>query len=123
MRSAGDLCLERLLQRPRGPARDLRGLGGLGADEQARVRVDVSNNGFVELVAADLDRFPHHDPAQRQHRYLGRAAADVHDHRSLRLGDGQTRSDCGSHRLLDQRDPADAGGKRCFLDPRSARHR
>ena len=52
--AAGDLCLERLFQRPRGPARDLRGLGGFGADEQARVRVDVSNNGFVELVAADL---------------------------------------------------------------------
>ena len=117
MRSRPATCVSIVsCQRPRGSAGDLRGLGGLGADEQARVRVDVSNDGFVELVAADLDRFPHHDPAQREHRHLGRAASDVHDHRSLCLGDGQARSDCGGHRLLDQRDPAYAGGKRCFLD-------
>ena len=48
----------------------------------------MSNERIVELVAADADRLPHHDAAQRENRDFGCTAADVHDHRSLRLPDG-----------------------------------
>ena len=45
----------------------------------------------------------------RDHGHLGRAATDVHDHVSGRLGDRQAGADRGRHRLLDQVDLSRAG--------------
>ncbi len=55
-------------------------------------------------------------PAERDDGDLTRAAADVDDHVSGRLGDGQAGPDRGRHRLLDQVRLARAGAQRRLLD-------
>ena len=111
-----DIGLELLLEGPRRAAGDLRRLRSLRPDLQTHVGVDVAHERLVELIAPDADRFPHDDVAQRKHRDLRRAAADVDDHASLRLRHGESRADRGRHRLFDQRDVPSARGERRFLD-------
>jgi hypothetical protein len=55
-------------------------------------------------------------PAERDDRDLGRAAADVDDHVSRRLGNGSPGTDRSRHRLLDQVRLARAGAERRLLD-------
>ena len=49
------------------------------------------------------------DSRERDHRDVGRAAADVDDHVARRLGDRQPGADCRHHRLLDEIDLRRAG--------------
>ena len=76
----------------------------------------VVDDRLVELVAADPDRLRDDDPAERDHRHLGGAAADVDDHRAGRLGDRQAGADRRRHRLLDQVGLAGAGREAGLLD-------
>ena len=91
-------------------------LGGLLADEQLVLLLDVADDRLVHLVAADAQALRDDDAAERDDRHLGRAAADVDDHVPGRLGDGQPGADRGGHRLLDQVRLARAGGQRRLLD-------
>src|SRR5437588_306759 len=77
-------------------------LGGLLADQQLVLPLDVIHDRLIELVAADADRLRDHDSGERDHRHLAGAAADVDDHRAGGLADGQPRADGRGHRLLDQ---------------------
>ena len=77
-------------------------LGRLLADQQLVLALDVIHDRLVELVAADADRLRDDDPAERDHRDLAGAAADVDDHRAGRLADRKPGADRGRHRLLDQ---------------------
>jgi hypothetical protein len=63
--------------------------GGLLADEQLVLGLDVADDRLVHLVAADAQRLRDDDPAEADHSDLGGAAADVHDHVPGRLGDGR----------------------------------
>ena len=71
---------------------------------------------LVHLVAAYAEALRDDDAAERDHGHLARAAADVDDHVPGRLGDGETRTDRGRHRLLDEVRLARAGGERRLLD-------
>ena len=63
-------------------------LGGLLADQELVLLLDVVDDRLVHLVAADAEALRDDDAAERDHRDLGRAAADVDDHVPGRLGDG-----------------------------------
>src|SRR5436305_4693846 len=91
-------------------------LGSGLADQHAVVAADVIDDRLVELVAADAHRARIHHAAQRDHAHLGRAAADVHDHRPGRLRDRQVGTDGRGHRLFDQVHLAGAGADRALAD-------
>ena len=69
-----------------------------------------------------------HDSAERDHRDLAGASADVHDHVARGLAHGQPGADGGRHGLLDQVGLARAGAQagllhRALLHPgHAARH-
>src|SRR6185437_9142275 len=71
---------------------------------------------LVELVAADPDRLGRDDPAERDHRHLRGAAADVDDHVAGRLVYREPGADGGRHRLLDDVHPPRSGLMAGFLD-------
>ena len=83
---------------------------------QLVLALDVVDDRLVHLVAADADRLRDDDPAERDHRHLARAAADVDDDVAGRLADRQARADRGRHRLLDQVGLAGAGRQARLLD-------
>ena len=114
--AAAHLRLQLVLQVPRGADLELDLLGGLLADEQLVVALDVVDDRLVHLVAADAQRLRDDDAAERDDRDLGRAAADVDDHVPGRLCDGETGADRGRHRLLDEIRLARARGERRLLD-------
>ena len=66
---------------------ELDRLGALGADRHPVLEPDVVGDRVVEVVAADAQRARDDDAAERDHRHLARAAADVDDHAPDRLGD------------------------------------
>ena len=117
-RDAGDqvaaLDLHRLLglEREGRADLDLDLLGGALADQQVVLALDVLDDRLVHLVAGDADRLGVDDAGERDHRDLGRAAADVDDHVAGRLLDRQPGADRRRHRLLDQVDLARARGLR-----------
>ena len=105
-----------LLQRQRRADLDLDLLGRARADRQLVDVADVVRDRLVHLVAADPDRAEHDDPAERDHRHLRGAAADVDDEPADRLLDRQPGPDRGRDRLLDQVHLAGAGGQRRLFD-------
>ena len=110
--AAADFHGELRLQRIRRPGLDLDPLGHLLADEQVVLLPAVVDDILIHLIARDADRARHDDAAQRGHRHLGGAAADVHDHAPERVGDGQGGADGRGHRLFDQIRLARAGAER-----------
>ena len=98
------------------PDLELDLLGRLLADHQLVRVLAVVDDRVVHLVAADADRLRDDDPAERDHRHLAGAAADVDDHRAGRLADRQAGADRGRHRLLDQVGLAGAGRQAGLLD-------
>src|SRR5207237_9914032 len=80
----------------------LDALGAAFADQEVMVAADIRDDRLVHLVAADPHRAGIDDAAEREDRDLGRAAADIDDHRAGRLGHGQAGADRRRHRLLDQ---------------------
>ena len=69
----------------------------------------VFDDGFVELVAGHLDGGAFHHALQGDHGNVAGAAADVHHHVALGLGDVDAGADGCGHRLLDQIHMAGAG--------------
>ena len=69
----------------------------------------VLHDGLVELVAGDLDGGGLHDAAEGDDGDVGGAAADVHHHVAVRLGDVYARADGGGQRLLNEVDLPGAG--------------
>src|SRR5690349_1299315 len=63
----------------------LDALGAALADKQIMVTADIGDDRLVHLVAAHPHRPAVDDAAERQHRHLRRAAADIDDHRAGRL--------------------------------------
>jgi len=80
----------------------LDALGRRFADQEIVVAANVGGDRLVHLVAADADRGGVGEAAQRQHRDLCGAAADIDNHGADRLGDRHVGADRGRHRLLDQ---------------------
>ena len=124
--AAADLGVELLLELVGRPERDLDLLGRPLAEGEAVLLLDERDDRLVELVAADPDRLADDDAAERDHRDLCRAAADVDDHVAGRLVDGQAGADRGRHRLLDDVGLAGTGVLGGFLhgallDPGDAR--
>jgi hypothetical protein len=78
--------------------------------------LDVVDDRVVHLVAADADRLPDHHSAERDHRDLGGATADVDHHARDRVRDGQVGADRSCHRLLDQIDGPRARGSCRLVD-------
>src|SRR5215218_902347 len=114
--AAADLGLDLLLERVRRPDLELDLLGGLLADQELVLLLDVVDDRLVELVAADADRLRDDDPAEADDRDLGRPAADVDDHVARRLAHREAGADRGGHRLLDQVRLARAGRQARLLD-------
>ncbi|MNE27567.1 hypothetical protein D3C80_1209830 [compost metagenome] len=94
----------------------LDALGGRFPDQQVMVAAHVADDGVVHHVAADADRTRIDDARQRQDGDLGRAAADVDDHRAGRLVDRQAGADRGGHGLVDQADAAGRGVQAGIID-------
>ena len=114
--AAADLGLDLLLHRVGRADLELDLLGRLLADQQLVLALGVVDDRLVQLVAADADRLRDDDAAERDHRDLARAAADVDDHRAGRLADRQAGADRRRHRLLDQVGLARAGREAGLLD-------
>ena len=93
MPSAGGACDAHLLLDP---------LGSGLADQEVVVSSHVADDRLVHLVAAGAHGGGVGESAQAEHRDLGGAAADVHDHAADRFGDGHVGADRSGHRLLDQ---------------------
>src|SRR3546814_5940161 len=62
------------------------------------VAADIGDDRLVHLVAADAYGTRIDDAAEREDGYLGGAAADIHNHRSGRLGHRQAGTDRRGHR-------------------------
>ena len=77
-------------------------LGGAFADEDVVFAAHVLDDGFVELVAGYLDGGALHHALQGDDGDITGAAADVHHHVALGLGDVDACADGGGHGLLDQ---------------------
>jgi hypothetical protein len=114
--ATADLGLELLRQRVGGADLELQLLSRLLPDQHLVLALRVVDDRLVELIAGDADRLRHDDPTERDHSDLGRAAADVDDHRTGRLADRQPGADRGRHRLLDQVGLARAGRQARLLD-------
>src|SRR5215204_2802704 len=111
-----DLRLHLLGQREGGADLQLDLLSGLLPDHQLVLALDVVDDRLVELVPADADRLRHDDAAERDHRHLARAAADVDDHVPGGFSHGQPGADRGGHRLLDEVRLARARAEAGLLD-------
>jgi hypothetical protein len=85
-------------------------------DEQPVLIVDEADDCVVEVVAADRQRGRDDDAAERDHRHLARAAADVDDEGCDRVLDREPGADGAGHRLLDQMRLARAGRQRRLDD-------
>src|SRR4051794_7072305 len=114
--ATADLGLHLLLHGEGRADLELHLLGGLLADEQLVLALDVADDRLVELVAADADGLRDDDAAEGDHGDLARAAADVDHHGARGLADGQPGPDRGGHRLLDEVGLAGAGGEAGLLD-------
>src|SRR5665647_71264 len=108
--AAADLGLLLLRQRVRGADLELDLLRRLAADQELVLLLDVTDDGFVEFVAADTDGLADDDAAERDDGHLAGAAADVDDHAAGRLGDRQAGADGGRHGLFDEGRPASTRG-------------
>ena len=113
-------------QRRRRADLELHLLGGLLADQRA-CGACLQWLTIASSISSPPTRIDSRDddPAERDHRDLAGAAADVDDHRARRLGDRQPGADRGRHRLLDQVGLAGAGRQaglldRALLDPGDA---
>ena len=70
---------ELALQRQRRPDLDLDLLGRSLPDHEVVLLADVAGDRLVEPIAGDPEAHADDDPAERDDRDLGRAAADVDD--------------------------------------------
>src|SRR4051812_26104140 len=87
-------------------------LGCRLADEQVVVLAHELHDGLIELVATRTDRCVGDDPRERDHRDLGRAAANVDHHVPRRCLHGQAHTNRRGHRLGHHVDLFRAGGLR-----------
>ena len=62
----------------------------------------VHGDGLVHAVAGQAQRRGGDDAAERDDGHFRGAAADIHDHRARRLGDGQVGAHGRGHGLLDE---------------------
>ena len=72
------------------------------ADQQIIFPLQIIHDGFVHLIAGHPHRTRINDTAQRDHRDVGRTAADIDDHVAAGLGDRKSRADRRHHRLFHQ---------------------
>ena len=124
--AAADLGVQLFLELIGRSERDLDLFSRPLTESEAVLLLDERDDRLVKLVSADPDRLADDDAAERYHRDFCRAATDVHDHVAGRLVDGQTCTDRGRHRLLDDVGLASAcilGGflHGTLLDPGDAR--
>src|SRR6266850_2499979 len=124
--TTSDLHRELLVHRHRGPDLDLHVLGGALADHQVVPLAHEVRDRLIELVARGTHAARDDDAAQRDHRDLRGAAADVDDQVPARTGDRDVRADRRGERLLDEvRDPGAGTHRRVLhgaaLDARHAR--
>src|SRR5205085_7245033 len=93
--AASEVRRDLFVQRVSRADRDLDVLGRALAHMQIKFATRVRDDVLIHLVARDADRSRHDDPAERDDRDLGRAAADVDDERSGWFPDGETGADRG----------------------------
>ena len=87
----------------------LHQLRGALADEQIVLAAHILDDGLVELVAGHLDGGGLHHAAEGDDGDVAGAAADIHHHVAVGLGDVDAGADGGGHRLLDEVHPAGTG--------------
>ena len=100
--AAAHLGLVLVVGREHRADRELHLFRGALADREAVLAAHVALDGGVDVERAHPDRFERDHPAERDHRDLARATADVDDHVAERLVDRQRRADRRGHRLLDE---------------------
>ena len=81
---------------------DLDGLRRTLADQQVVLALQELHDGFVHLVAGHAHGARVDDAGERDDGHVGGAAADIHHHVAVRLGDGQPRADGRHHGLFHQ---------------------
>ena len=81
--------------------------GAITVDLTSRPSREAANRLYqrIGFVARDTNALTLSNIRQRHDGDLGRAAADIDDHRRGRLDDGQVRADARRHRLFDEVDP------------------
>src|ERR1017187_271261 len=106
--AAFDFEGHRLFERVRRANFDFDLFGGALTDEQVIFPFQVVHYGFVHFVSGDADRTRIDDSAHGDDSDVRGAAADIDDHVSGGLLDGQAGADGGSHGLFDEIDFAGA---------------
>ena len=96
------VALATVLERQDGADLDLDDLGCSLADLDAQQIAQMHGDGLVHAVAGQAQRRGGDDAAERDDGHFRGAAADIHDHRARRLGDGQVGAHGRSHGLLDE---------------------
>ena len=81
-------------------------LGGTFTDEEVVLLPHVTEDGLIEVVAGDLDRFGNDRTVERDYGDIRGTTTDVDDHIALWLTDVDAGADCSRYRLLDDRDLA-----------------
>ena len=84
-------------------------LGGALAHQHVVLAAHILDDGLVELVAGHLNGGGLHHAAQGDDGDVAGAAADVHYHVAVGLGNVDARADGRGHRLLDEVHAAGAG--------------
>ena len=72
---------------------DLQILCGSLTDEQIMFFTHISHNGFIKIIACDLDGSTDYSTSQRYDCDIGSTAADIYDHITARLGNINTCTD------------------------------
>ena len=85
----------------RAPVGNLDILGVSLADIEAVLALHVASERIVKLVTRHLDGVGNHGGSVRNHRDVGRAAADIEHHVPRWLVDVEPGSDGSRNRLLD----------------------
>ena len=80
---------------------DLDFFSGAFADHQFLLFAHEPDDRVVKHITGDSDRRTDHDAAQAQNSHVGRAAADIDDHRAARLGNVQACSQRRRQRFFD----------------------
>ena len=70
---------------------------------------DITGNGFVEIIAGNLQGRGHSNTVHAQNSHVGGTAAHVNNEMAVGAADIQTRAQTGSQRLFDQEHTAGTG--------------
>ncbi len=91
---------ELFFERHRGTDLDFDIFGRFVADSEVESFLYVIGDGVIDFISGAFDRCRSHDAAERNHRHVCRASADIDDHMSASLVNRNAGADCRENRLF-----------------------